>query len=174
MSIHRRSHLWKHWPGLGILLGRAMLADATRARPSLVWVGLGAIAIFVALRAGGLGDYHQAGPGLIGFLNLTKYPPSLDFLLVTLGINLMLVSPLARVRTRAIAEPLEVFGRSPLFFYLLHLYVFGALSWAFPHGTSWPVMYAVWAVAVAAMYPACRWYAGFKTRRPVDSVWRLL
>ena len=165
---------WLVPAGLGVLLGRAMLADADRTRRSLVWVGLGAITVFVALRAGGLGDYHQAGPGLIGFLNLTKYPPSLDFLLVTLGINLMLVSPLARVRARAIVGPLEVFGRSPLFFYLLHLYVFGALSWAFPHGTSWPVMYAVWAAAVAAMYPACRWYAGFKARRPVDSVWRLL
>jgi uncharacterized membrane protein len=168
---------WIPWlvpAGLGVLLGRAMLADPDRARRSLVWIGLGSIAIFAMLRTGGFGDYHPRGAGVIGFLNLTKYPPSLDFLLVTLGIDLVLVSLLSRIRVRAIAGPLEVFGRSPLFFYLLHLYVFGVLSWAFPRGSSWPVMYAVWAAAVVAMYPACRWYAGFKASRPVESYWRLL
>ncbi len=168
---------WVPWlvpAGVGLLLGRAMLADPHRVTRSLAWVGVGAIALFVALRAAGLGDYHQPGEGLIGFLNLTKYPPSLDFLLVTLGVNLVVVAALARVRIPAVARPLEVFGRSPLFFYLLHLYVFGALSWAFPRGTTWFVMYVVWAAAVAAMYPACRWYAGFKAGKAADSFWRLL
>lgn len=165
---------WLVPAGLGVLLGRAVLADLDRARRLFAWVGLAAIAAFVVLRLAGFGDYFPAGPGVIGFLNLTKYPPSLDFLLVTLGVDLVLIRLLVRVRTRAIAEPLEVFGRLPLFFYLLHLYVFGALSWGFPHGTSWLVMYAVWLAAVAAMYPACRWYAGFKAGRPVESVWRLL
>ena len=168
---------WVPWlvpAGIGVLLGRAVLADQARARRPLVWVGLASIAVFVTLRAAGLGDYHQAGPGLIGFLNLTKYPPSLDFLLATLGVDLVLIAVLARVTSRAIAEPLEVFGRSPLFFYLLHLYVFGVLSWFFRHGTTWAVMYAVWAGAVVAMYPACRWYARFKAGKAVDSFWRLL
>jgi uncharacterized membrane protein len=168
---------WVPWlvpAGVGILLGRAILADPTRAGRSLAWIGVGLIAVFAALRAAGLGDYHQPGPGVIGFLNLTKYPPSLGFLLVTLGVNLVLVAILARVRIPAIASSLEVFGRSPLFFYLLHLYVFGAVSWAFPRGTTWFVMYVVWAAAVAAIYPACRWYARFKAGKPVDSFWRLL
>ncbi len=168
---------WVPWlvpAGIGILLGRAVLAAPDRTRQALPWLGLGAVSVFIALRAAGLGDYHQAGSGFIGFMNLTKYPPSLDFLLATLGINLTVVPLLARISTRAIAEPLEVFGRSPLFFYLLHLYVFAALSWAFRHGTTWAVMYLVWAAAVAAMYPACRWYAGFKARKPIASFWRLL
>jgi uncharacterized membrane protein len=168
---------WVPWlvpAGLGVLLGRAVLAAPGRTRKALPWVGLGAVAVFAVLRAAGLGDYHQPGPGFIGFMNLTKYPPSLDFLLATLGINLILVTVLARISFRAVAGPLEVFGRSPLFFYLLHLYVFGVLSWAFPRGTTWFVMYLVWAAAVAAMYPACRWYAGFKARKPIASFWRLL
>jgi uncharacterized membrane protein len=168
---------WVPWlvpAGVGLLLGRAVLAAPDRTRKALPWVGLGALTAFAALRSAGLGDYHQPGPGFIGFLNLTKYPPSLDFLLVMLGINLLLVGVLARLSARAIAGPLEVFGRSPLFFYLLHLYVFSALSWAFPRGTTWFVMYVVWAAAVAAMYPACRWYARFKAAKPVASLWRLL
>jgi uncharacterized membrane protein len=168
---------WVPWlvpAGLGILLGRAVLAAPDRTRMALPWVGLAAFVVFVALRTLGLGDYHPPGAGLIGFMNLTKYPPSLDFLLATLGINLMLVPVLARISSRAIADPLEAFGRSPLFFYLLHLYVFAALSWAFPRGTTWAVMYLVWAAAVAAMYPACRWYAGFKAGKPIASFWRLL
>ncbi len=194
---------WVPWlvpAGLGVLMGRAVLRSPDRARGALVRVGLGAVAVFVALRLAGLGDYHQPGPGFIGFMNLTKYPPSLDFLLVTLGMNLILAGSFApaRPRARSLAGPpeaplrsrgslaparslgsglthaLEAFGRSPLFFYLLHLYVFGALSWAFPRGSSWAVMYLVWAAAVAAMYPACRWYAGFKAGRPIGSFWRLL
>jgi len=205
---------WVPWlvpAGLGILLGRAVLAAPDRTRMALPWVGAAALAIFTVLRFSGLGDYHQPGPGFIGFMNLTKYPPSLDFLLATLGLNLLLVPALARMsslgpggsapahpptrslagapvsplRSRgslaqarslrfALANALEVFGRSPLFFYLLHLYVFGALSWAFPRGSSWFVMYAVWAAALVAMYPACRWYAGFKATKPVSSFWRLL
>ena len=168
---------WVPWlvpAGLGILLGRAVLTNSDRTQSRLPWVGLAALVVFVVLRASGLGDYHQPGPGFIGFLNLTKYPPSLDFLLATLGVDLILIAVLARVSSPAINTPLEVFGRSPLFFYLLHLYVFGALSWLFRNGTSWGVMYAVWAAAIVAMYPACRWYAGFKARKPVDSIWRLL
>jgi uncharacterized membrane protein len=154
--------------------GATVLSAPDRTRRLLPWAGLAALGAFTALRFAGLGDYHQPGPGFIGFMNLTKYPPSLDFLLATLGVNVILVAVLARVTSRAIAGPLEVFGRSPLFFYLLHLYVFGVLSWAFRHGTSWGVMYLVWAAAVAAMYPACRWYAGFKAGKAVDSFWRLL
>lgn len=168
---------WVPWlvpAGIGVLLGRAVLSAPDRMRRALPWIGLAALAVFTVLRASGLGDYHQPGPGFVGFMNLTKYPPSLDFLLATLGINLMLLGVLARVSIRAVNEPLEVFGRSPLFFYLLHLYVFSSVSWAFRSGTTWFVMYVVWAAAVAAMYPACRWYARFKAARPVESVWRLL
>ena len=64
-------------------------------------------------------------------------------------------------------------GRAPLFFYLLHLHVLGAVSWFFPNGTTFFVMYLVWAAAVVAMYPACRWYGAFKARQPLTSWWRM-
>jgi hypothetical protein len=49
-----------------------------------------------------------------------------------------------------------------------------SLSWFFRDGTSFGVMYLVWPAALAAMYPACGWYARFKAGRPIASIWRLL
>ena len=137
-------------------------------------IGLAFLAIFAGLRAAGLGDPHPAGSGVIGFLTLTKYPPSLDFLLVMLGVDLLLLSAFSLGRSGLPTSPLATFGRAPLFFYLLHLYVLGALSWFFPNGTTFFVMYLVWATAIVAMYPACRWYGAFKARQPLTSWWRLL
>jgi uncharacterized membrane protein len=128
----------------------------------------------VVLRAVRIGDPFDPLPGAIGFLTLTKYPPSPVFFAMMLGIDLVLLSVLTRTTLAVITAPLEVFGRTPLFFYLAHLYFFGAVSWLFRSGTTLFGMYLVWVAALLILYPACRWYAGFKGRRPVTSIWRLL
>ena len=168
---------WIPWltpAGLGILLGRMVAARPTVLETRVALVGGFLIAAFIVLRTAGVGDYHAAQPGLIGFLTVTKYPPSLDFLAVMLGVDLVLLGLFTRPMPKWLAGPLQVFGQAPLFFYLLHLYVFGALSWLFRNGTSFGVMYLVWLAVLAALYPACRWYARFKGRRPIASIWRLL
>ena len=168
---------WVPWlapAGLGIVLARIVAKRPDRTALVAAAGGGALLAAFAALRLAGAGDPHAALPGVVGFLSLTKYPPSPAFLAATLGVDLLLVAALTvsvRARWR---DAVEAFGRSPLFFYLLHLYVFGLLSFAFPAGTSFPVMYAVWAAAVVAMYPACLRYARFKASKPSDSVWRLL
>ena len=164
---------WLTPAGLGVLLGRLVQGEPRFLECRAPLAGALLVASFIVVRAAGLGDYHAAPPGFIGFLSVTKYPPSLDFLLITLGIDLILLGALARW-IRVLSGPVQVFGQAPLFFYLLHLYVFGALSWFFRHGTSFAVMYGVWLAALAAMYPACRWYARFKSAKPIESVWRLL
>ena len=164
---------WLTPAGLGVLLGRIVRREPGFLVRRAAIAGALLIAAFIVLRAAGLGDYHAAPPGFIGFLSLTKYPPSLDFLAVTLGIDLVLLGALARWH-RVLTGPVQVFGQAPLFFYLVHLYVFGALSWLFRHGTSFGVMYAVWLGALVAIYPACVWYARFKSGKPIESVWRLL
>lgn len=165
---------WLVPTGLGILLARHIARRPSFVERRAALAGAFLIATFIVLRAAGLGDYHAAPPGLIGFLSVTKYPPSLDFFAVMLGIDLVLLAVLARPIASWLATALQVFGQAPLFFYLLHLYVFGAISWLFPHGTSFGVMYLVWLAALAGMYPACRWYARFKGARPITSVWRML
>ena len=164
---------WLAPAGLGIVLARAV---ARRPEKTVLVTAAGGgflLAAFAAIRLAGVGDPHAALPGVVGFLSLTKYPPSPAFLAAALGADLLLVAALtASVSVRCLS-PLEAFGRSPLFFYLLHLWVLGLLSFAFPAGASFPVMYAVWATAVVLMYPACLRYARFKASKPPDSAWRL-
>jgi hypothetical protein len=121
---------------------------------------------------------------VLSFLNTTKYPPSLQFLLMTLGPAIALLPLLERARG-ALARAITVFGRVPLFFYVLHLYLIHAIAlavgvlagfdprsflhvWLFLPG-EWGyglgVVYLVWAGVVVALYPACRWFAGVKARR---------
>src|SRR5262249_41727638 len=125
----------------------------------------------------------------LSFLAPNKYPASLLFLLMTLGPTIALVPALERARGRW-ADVLAVFGRVPLFYYLLHIPLIHApallvarvrtpeaLSWLFgnhpmnppevPPGYRWslPLLYLVFAVAVGLLYFPCKWYAGLKARR---------
>jgi hypothetical protein len=117
----------------------------------------------------------------MAFVNTQKYPPSLDYLLMTLGPALIVLA-LAPVRSDAwYARPLLVFGRVPLFFYVAHLYLlrytsiplafarFGMAAAQPPPGAAGSprlplgYTYLAWLVALLVLYPACRWYARIKT-----------
>lgn len=155
--------------GLGV--ARFTRADAAAMPWGLAWRGAFFIALFVIARSLGA-DSHPPTDGVIGWLTVTKYPPSLAFFTLMLGLNLLLLSALARWPARWLA-PLEVYGRAPFFFYLAHLWMFSALSWFFPMGTSFGVMYLVWAAVTLALYPMCAGYARFKFSKPATSLWRL-
>jgi hypothetical protein len=127
----------------------------------------------------------------LSFLRVTKYPPSLDFLLMTLGPALLLMALLDRL-TFSKTNPLIVFGRVPLFYFLLHMLVIHVLTIPFalvyygraaflayptpsmggpanvyPPGYGYPlaVVYGVWIGVVVILYPACLWFARVKARR---------
>ena len=69
---------------------------------------------------------------------------------------------------------MAVFGSSPLFFYITHLYLYALMGWAFPHGMGLVQMLLVWIAGLLILYPLCLWYGRFKQNRPTDSLWRLL
>lgn len=175
--------------GIGPLFQRAAAARDRLLRLA----GAIALALFLALRAGNLyGDPHpwavrpDAVATLLSFLNVTKYPPSLLYLLVTLGGAALVLPELSRVRGAA-GGVLAVFGRTPLLFYVIHLYagVAAALALAVARGYTLSELagfvasgapppdfgagllgaYAAWVAIVAALYPLCRWFAGVKRRR---------
>ena len=125
---------------------------------------------------------------VISFFNTLKYPPSLDYLLMTLGPALILLGLLDRVKAeRGLARILLVFGRVPLFYYVLHLYllhvmaILVAIAFRQPiwHGTviadfaqrpagyghGLPFIYAMWILAVAILYLPCRWFMELRSRR---------
>ena len=145
---------------------------------------------FVALRA--LNVYGDPGPWsaqrdalytALSFLNCQKYPPSLLFLLMTLGPSLLMLAFLERGVSR-LARPLVVFGRVPLFYYIAHLLVIDVLTVGLAvarygrrapelfaqgppadYGYGLPIVYLVWIAVVAGLYPVCRWFAAVKARR---------
>lgn len=119
------------WVGVmsaGYCLGRVFDLDPHRRRRILLWLGLGLTAAFIVLRlANGYGDpspwsvQSSRTMTLISILRLSKYPPSLLFLLMTLGPALVALSWLDRLVVGD-RNPLVVFGRVPLFYYVLHWY----------------------------------------------------
>jgi uncharacterized membrane protein len=180
------------WVGVmaaGYAFGVVLLLEPERRRRICFAIGLGAIAGFVVLR--GLNLYGDPRPWRSGldFLNATKYPASLSFLLMTLGPTIA-VMPLLEHGRGAVARWLTVFGRVPFFYYVLHIPLIHVLAmvvslvrlgevsgWLFanhpmappppPEGYTWslPLLYLVWAIAVVMLYGACRWYADLKARR---------
>ena len=165
---------WLPPAGLGIVLARIVAKKPEKTMMLSAAAGMGLLAVFVVMRMLSVGDPHPPLAGMIGFMSVTKYAPSPAYLSATLGVDLLLIAALTLTASMRWLAPLEVFGRSPLFFYFLHLYVFGIASFAFPNGASFPVMYLVWAVAIVGMYPACQWYARFKAAKPLESNWKLL
>ena len=159
---------------------------AQRQRRLLGW-GLGLIAGFVVLRALNFYGDKPWAPGdtalqtLMGFLNITKYPPSLLFVALTLGIGLLVLRAFDRRPGAAWLRPLAVFGAAPMFFYVLHLYVLKFLYlgaeaiWGHNHGEYFGFggMGGVWLcmlLLVVVLYPVVKAFAAFKARRK-DLAW---
>jgi uncharacterized membrane protein len=176
------------WVGVmaaGYAFGAVLELPAERRRRLCLAIGGAAIALFLSLRTFNLyGDPRHWSPSqMLSFLNTTKYPASLLFLLMTLGPLIALMPVFEHARGR-IAGVLELFGKVPLFYYVLHIpLIHGAAivvsvlrtgtvtPWLFgnhpmeppepPPGYQWslPLLYLVTAICVGLLYLACRWYA---------------
>ncbi len=170
---------WLELVVFGVLLGR-WLADEPRRAYGRTWkLGLAFLGVFVVLRA--LDSFGNIRPRMsdswIDFLNPVKYPPSMTFTLMTTGINLLLLWLFSRAGALAqrILHPLTVFGRTPLFFYVLHLFLYAGMGYLFaPAGTSIGLLYPFWLLGVLLLYPLCLWYGRVKQTQPASSVWRFL
>lgn len=179
-------HIWVQYPvvpwfgitALGVLFGRWIAHDRSKAFASLPWIGLGALAAAIALRAyGGFGNIRvPRDTSWIEFLNFIKYPPALVFTLFTLGVNALVLASLDGLQARLgrIGRTLQVFGQAPLAFYLAHLWLY-ALSGAaaFRDGAGYLTVYLVWAVSLWPLYVVTRRYRDFKQATSVDSYWRM-
>jgi uncharacterized membrane protein len=189
---------WSGVMALGYAFGAVVAMPEEKRRKRAVQLGLAALAVFAGLRF-----THVYGDPIpfvhlktftqtaMSFFNVTKYPPSLEFVCVTLGFLLLLFALFdwmlqRRLVTKAL-DVVEVYGRVPFFYYVLHFYSIHILAlvvlMAVSHtvhvhppvpifnpptpgaGFSLPVVYAIWLALVAALYLPCRWFAGVKARR---------
>jgi uncharacterized membrane protein len=187
---------WIGVMGAGYCIGAVYLWEPASRRRFLIRLGLGLTLAFILVRASNL--YGDPAPWsvqstrlftLLSFLRCTKYPPSLDFLLMTLGPSLVALGLLDRVSLSR-TNPLLIFGRVPLFFFVIHLYLIHALAGflgflrygtgrflfnplpsmggpAYPAGYGYElwVCYVIWIGLIVSLYPLCLWFAGVKQRR---------
>jgi len=181
---------WMGVMAIGYAFGSLYLQPPAARRGPILALGALLTIGFVALRAldaygdpGRWSPQHDVLYTVLSFLNCQKYPPSLLYLLMTLGPALLLLGWLERGIPGS-WRWLIVFGRVPLFFYVVHLLVIDLMtiglaaaqygrhtSEAFAHGPPpdygydlW-VAYVAWIGLVAGLHPLCRWYAGIKARR---------
>jgi uncharacterized membrane protein len=162
---------------LGVAFGRLVQRDSGRAFTVIGAAGIAFVVLFVILRAsGGIGSFQAVQPGWIGLLNVTKYPPSLTFLLLTLGVDFILLALFEHTGAGGSrwTAPIRVFGAAPLFFFITHLFLYGFIGKWYLGGTTFPVMYMWWFVGLVVLYLPCKWYGEFKQRRPPNSLWRML
>ena len=188
------------WIGVtaaGYGLGQIYRWLPEKRRAFLLRLGIGLIAGFVIVRAINLyGDplrwsaQKSAAFTVLSFLNTTKYPPSLLFLMMTLGPALIFLWAVDAATPRWLRAALTI-GKVPMFYYLLHVPLihliaiavcyarYGQIHWMFESptmgqfpvtpppgwGYSLPIVYLVWGIVVVTLYPLCRWFAGLKQRR---------
>jgi uncharacterized membrane protein len=199
---------WVAVMGAGYAFGTVFALEPEKRQKITLRLGTVLTLAFILLRAtniygnppaglGGVsqGDWHiqpTIEKTVILFFDVEKYPPSLQFLLMTIGPSLLLLSWLDKRSTRHLMSPTEsallIYGRVPLFFYVLHIYLIHALAVAtallfhqpfhwllqgafflndipFGYGHNLPFIYLMWITAVAILYLPCRWWADLKKRR---------
>jgi uncharacterized membrane protein len=187
---------WVGVTAVGYVLGRIFDWPADRRKAFLLRLGLSLTAAFIIVRA--LNIYGDPSPWapqksalftVLSFLNTTKYPPSLLFLLMTLGPAFLFLRAVDH-HTPQFLRPALVYGKVPLFYYVVHFPLihliavvvcairYGHIYWMFQSPTldqypftrppGWgfglPGVYLIWACVVIALYPVCRRYAALKQR----------
>jgi uncharacterized membrane protein len=184
------------WTGvmiLGYCFGRFYLSDVINRHRRTIILGASVLLFFIVARWFDVyGDplkwSQQKTPfyTFLSFINTQKYPPSLLFLSVTLGISLVVLGLSGDARNK-VTKIIEVYGRVPLFYYVLHFYLLQVINMVlfvsrghsyaeglrgvegFPfkfiipgEGYGLPVVYLVWICVVVGLYPFCKWYAEYK------------
>jgi uncharacterized membrane protein len=182
---------WLGVMALGYAFGRVYELEERARQRSMLALGAALCLLFAAVRAlNGYGDpapwsaQARAGFTLLSFLNVTKYPPSLDYTAMTLGPALLLLAAFEHTRG-PLARALATLGRVPLFAYVVHLALAHLLAGltslalgqgktvltnlfvAFPEDWGFDLggVYLAWLCVLALLYPACHWFAGLKRRR---------
>lgn len=179
--------------GFGVGLIFRPQFDAAKRKKYLLSIGAAAVTLFIVLRL--INTFGDPSPWsvqkdnlftLLSFINVSKYPPSLLYTLMTLGPVLMILSWMETANL-TLLKPLNVFGRVPLFYYILHFMLihasavfiyavanhvsFANLTFRFTQDFGIPAegryglpgTYMAWFCIVLFLYPLCVWYNRYKS-----------
>jgi uncharacterized membrane protein len=188
---------WVGVMALGYCLGSVFANgfDAAKRKKILLWLGSASLVLFIILR--GINIYGDLYPwtqqltplySFLSFINISKYPPSLDYLLVTEGFALLFLAITENISNR-LTKFISVYGRVPMFYYLVHIFLIhlGAMGAAVLNGYHWTdmtgftswidympnlkgygfplgIVYGIWVTIVLILYPFCKMYDGYKSR----------
>ena len=166
---------WMELVVFGLLFGNWLARDPRQAFSRAWKLGLACLVAFAAIRFfDGFGNVRpRMGNSWIDLLNTVKYPPSMVFTLLTTGVNLIVLWTLSRIgpRLQPVLQPLAVFGRSPLLFYVLHLFLYAGIArLVAPQGSSIPAMLPFWLLGLLVLYPLCFFYGRYKQGRPAKAL----
>jgi uncharacterized membrane protein len=184
---------WVGTIALGYSLGRLYKAEITaeKRKKILLQLGIGLVCFFVVLRFSnfyGDASHWVKQPNFIftilSFINVSKYPPSLLYLSITLGPALIFLA-VSETALGKLGKFISVYGRVPMFYYILHIYLIHLLALVATYlcGHTWKDMisgvfnnislkgygfslltvYGVWAFVVLTLYPLCSWYDKYKS-----------
>jgi uncharacterized membrane protein len=183
---------WIGVMAVGYSFGSLFKRESSLRKPLFIKIGLGGLALFLILRlSNSYGDpfpWHEHSiwwKNLLAIIKVHKYPPSLLYVLLTLSISIILLAVLDKVRNK-FSDVLSVYGKVPMFYYILHLYLIHsfqllvALLLGYPlqsllgnffakipptWGYSLPIVYLIWLGIIVVLYFPCRWFVKVKQRR---------
>ena len=195
-------------PWLGIMLsgfacGELFGIPSEKRDKIFLRTGVAALLLFVIIRfiniygdPSGWSEQKSSLFTFLSFINTTKYPPSLLFILLFLGITFLVLFISEKAKNR-FTEILAVYGRVPLFYFVLHLFIihslmfimlilqgfgprdmlFGAFNNGRPKtggGVELPIIYLIWLCVVVLLYPVCKWYGKYKSDHKENELFRYL
>jgi len=185
---------WVAVMSLGYYFGRFYNPDYDYLKRKKLFnaIGISALLLLLILRATNVygnilpwKNYGSAARNIMSFLNLSKYPPSLSFLLSTLGVTFLFLANAENLRGKLV-DFFSVFGRVPFFYYILHIYLVHGLAMLFAEwsGFGWKAMilpllpfrvtglrgfgvnlvivYLIWIAVILLLYPLCKWFDKYK------------
>ena len=183
------------WLGLmivGYCLGKLYIkgADAARRKKFLFIAGISSVCLFIVIRfINFYGDMHQWSSQkttlltFFDFIKTTKYPPSLLFMLMTIGPALIILSIIENV-SNWFTRFIMIYGKVPFFYYLLHIFLIHSIAWIFSFASGrgsgnadfmgiqpdagyplW-VVYVIWISVIIILYFPCKWYSRYKASHP--------
>lgn len=167
-------------PWLGVVTFGMYWGKLMREFPDKIYAyslatGLVFVTISALLRFFELLNFHiNTYDDWVSFFTLIKYPPSVVFILMTCGINLILLFVFSKFAHQSRLYPVRLFGQTAMFFYIVHLYLYALLGAPFPKGSSIGVMYMVWIGGLVLLYFICHWFLAFKRGKAEDSIWKMI